>query len=180
MKSRVLIAIASGWVLFSNLPAFAGQATAASPSLNSLSARTLVEPLSTNRDSQPAITNKAAAFQLKPTGIAPAGTGGSAELKGNTLALHLSHLGQGSYELRGVRRAGGVREQLGTFTIVDPTLSPDHQANDNKKEASAEPDQVRVDTEVQVTLPAGAGLQDIRRIEVLDAGGNTVLAGNAD
>jgi hypothetical protein len=68
---------------------------------------------------------------------------------------------------------------LGTVSIVDPTLSPGRQATDNKKEASAGPDQVRIDTDVQVILPADVGSQDITRLALLDAGGNMVLAGNA-
>src|SRR5579872_4563413 len=94
MKSKVLLAIASGWVLCNNVSVFAQQAAGASPE-------------------QSAPINGSATFTLKPTEIAPAGTGGSAALEGNTLTLHLSHLGPGRYDLVGVRRTDGVRERLG-------------------------------------------------------------------
>src|SRR5579883_1002464 len=49
----------------------------------------------------------------------------------------------------------GAAQKVGALTIVDPTAAPDRQATDNKREASAAPDQVRVDTDLQVRLPPG-------------------------
>ena len=115
-------------------------------------------------------------FALKATAIAPAEANGRAELKPGGISLHLSHLGPGRYDLEGVRHPDGTHQRLGTITIVDPTLSPDRQANDNKKEASANPDQVRVETDVQIALPEKTSAQEFDQLLLLDSGGNALLA----
>src|SRR5579862_2563407 len=76
---------------------------------------------------------------LKPTAIGPPGATGLVQINDRTALLHVSGLGAGRYDLQLVRRPDGVIEPLGTLTIVDPTLGPSRQANDNKKEASANP-----------------------------------------
>ena len=125
-------------------------------------------------------TNAVISFNLKATPIAPAGAAGSGQLKANLLTLHLTRLGPGSYELEAIRRADGTGEKVGTLTIVDPTASPDRNATDNKKEASASPDQVRVDTDAQVTLPDEVAKESISRLVLMDRGGNAVLVGDAE
>ena len=125
-------------------------------------------------------TNAVLSFNLKATPIAPAGAAGSGQLKANLLTLHLTRLGPGTYELKAIRRADGTGEKVGTLTIVDPTASPDRDATDNKKEASASPDQVRVDTDAQITLPAEVAKESISRLVLMDRGGNAVLVGDAE
>jgi hypothetical protein len=115
-------------------------------------------------------------FLLKPTAIAPAGAAGSAEVKPGGISLHLSQLGPGRYDLEGVTHLDGTNERLGTITIVDPTLSPDRQANDNKKEASANPDQVRVETNVEIAVPEKLSAPGFDQILLLNSGGNALLA----
>jgi hypothetical protein len=88
-------------------------------------------------------------------------------------------LGAGRYDLQLVRRPDGVIEPLGTLTIVDPTLGPSRQANDNKKEASANPESVQIETDAQLKLPSRVKPRDIARVLLLGSGGNAVLAGDA-
>jgi hypothetical protein len=115
-------------------------------------------------------------FLLKPTAIASAGAAGRAEVKPGGISLHLSQLGPGRYDLVGVTHFDGTHERLGTITIVDPTLSPDRQANDDKKEASANPDQVRVETDVQIAVPEKISAPGFDQILLLNSGGNALLA----
>lgn len=129
---------------------------------------------------QTASTNEVAAVSafsvtLKPTSIAPAGTSGTLELKGRTLLLHLSHLNPGHYDLQIVKRSDGTFETLGRFTIADPTLGPDRQTTDNKKEASANPESVSIKTDVQMDLPSELSARDIARILLMSPGANAVL-----
>jgi len=120
--------------------------------------------------------NKPISFQLKPTAIAPSGAAGSVELKSpTTLAVHLSQLGPGKYKIQAIRRSDGKTEWLGTITIVDPTLSPSRQATDNKKEASANPELTRVETDAAITLHRKLVAKDIGRIQLLGPGDNAVL-----
>ena len=119
-------------------------------------------------------------FKLKPTAIAPVGAAGSAQIKSRMLAVHLSGLGPGRYDVDAISRPAETRLRLGTLTIVDPTHSPDRQATDNKKEASADPDQVRVDTDVQIKLTGELTPQSLDRLELRDEGGNSVLTGKAE
>ena len=114
---------------------------------------------------------------LKPTAIAPAGASGTAKLQSGTLSLHLSRLEPGHYRLEALG-PDGFRRTLGALTIVNPTAAPDRRATDNTKEASANPDQVRMDTEVQIQLSAPATISRLRRLMVVDRGGNTLLAGD--
>jgi hypothetical protein len=166
MPIRLFIAIVLGLFTSKNLLVLADERDAVLPSLNSAP---------TTQD-----TNHAAvSFKLKATAIAPFLATGTGELRVGTLALHLSNLGPGRYELQTVRRLGGV-DHLGMIVIVDPTLSPDRQANDNKKEASVGPHQLHLETEVQMTLPTPISPRDIGRLLLVDAGGNAVLSGDAD
>ena len=128
------------------------------------------------------VTNSATphnlAFELKPTAIAPAGASGRAQLHPGSISLHVSALGPGVYYLDMVRRSDGTKETLGAITIVDPTSSPSRQATDNKREASANPESVRVETDATLTLPEGLKVQDISRI-LLMSGDNAVLDSQA-
>ena len=180
MKARGLIVFLSGGILFNNISVFADKNEKADFVSPSLSSPEPVELAGPPGDSKPVATNQVVSFKLKPTAIAPLGAGGMAELNANTLSIHLSHMDPGRFELVGVRRHGDLREHLCTVTIVDPTAAPDRQANDNKKEASAGPDQVRIDTEVRVTMPAGVALQDIKQLLFLNPRGNAVLTGDAE
>jgi hypothetical protein len=126
-------------------------------------------------------TNAASApisLKLKPTAIAPSGAGGAAEIRANSIALHLSQLSPGKYELEAVRRSDGTFLKLGVLTIVDATLSPSRQATDNKKEASAHPESVSVETDATVKLPEDLAPSDISRVLLL-VGGNAVLDSKA-
>jgi hypothetical protein len=120
-------------------------------------------------------TNAPVSFHLKPTPIAPAGAGGSAEIKGNSLEVHLSQIGPGKYDVRAVGQSDGASRLLGTITIVDPTVSPSRQATDNKKEASANPESVIVETDASISLPGGLARPGLAEVQVLGAGGNVVL-----
>jgi len=80
--------------------------------------------------------------------------------------------------LHAVRRPDGLKETLGAITIVDPTSSPSRQATDNKREASANPESVRVETDATLTLPEGLKVQDVSRI-LLMSGDNAVLDSQA-
>lgn len=117
----------------------------------------------------------ALAFQLKPTAIAPAGAKGTVEVKLGAISIHLSALGQGRYVVRAIRKSDGGAEKIGDINIIDPTLSPSAQANDNKKEASANPDDVSIETDSTMTLPSDLAYHDIARVQVLARGGNAVL-----
>jgi len=132
-------------------------------------------PLPQSRASAASRTNAPASFVLKPTPIAPVGAAGSAELKGNTLAVHLNQIGPGKYEVQAVSHSGRTGRLLGTITIVDPTLSPSRQATDNRKEASAHPESVLVTTDASMSLPRDLARRDIAGIQVLSDGGNVVL-----
>jgi len=114
-------------------------------------------------------------FQLKPTAVAPMGASGTAVIQARVLSVHLTQLGPGRYQLEAGRHSGGRFERLGAITIVDPTLAPSRQATDNKKEASANPESVSINTDVSITLPAGLGPRDISSVRLLGAGGNAVL-----
>lgn len=128
------------------------------------------------------VTNSAtphnSVFELKPTAIAPAGASGTVQLHPGTVSLHVSALGPGVYHLDAVRRFGGKKEALGAITIVDPTSSPSRQATDNKKEASANPESVHVETDASITLPRDLLAQDVSRI-LLMSGDNAVLDSQA-
>jgi hypothetical protein len=87
-------------------------------------------------------------------------------------------LGPGVYELKAVRRSDGQRETLGAITIVDPTSSPSRQATDNKKEASANPESVQVETDARLTVPKDLEVQDVGRILLMNRG-NAVLDSQA-
>jgi len=179
------------WTLRCVQPALADQIISqASPSLYTNSAYTNAPAASYSPHNpvqlipprtQPPLTrtNAVLSFNMKATAIAPAGAAGSGQLKANLLTLHLTRIGPGSYELEAIRRADGTGEKVGTLTIADPTASPDRNATDNKKEASASPDQVRVDTDAQVTLPEEIAKESISRLMLLDRGGNAVLVGDA-
>jgi len=119
------------------------------------------------------------AFQLKPTAIAPAGAVGSAELKVGVLSLHLSHVGPGKYVVQGLSRPGHVPCQFGVIVIADPTSAPDRVANNNKKEASANPESTHLEIDVQITLPPELRSLEIANLRLLGPGGNAVLEGKA-
>jgi hypothetical protein len=72
----------------------------------------------------------------------------------------------------------GLRKKLGTITIIDPTSSPSREATDNKKEASANPTSVRVETDASLTIPRALEAQDVRRILLMDRD-NAVLDSQA-
>ena len=112
-------------------------------------------------------------FQLKPTAIAPAGASGSVQIKGGTISVHLSALNPGAYRLVGVR-ADGVRKSFGVITIADPTSSPSRQSTDNKKEASANPESVQVETDATITLPGDLIVAEVSQV-MLFSGDNAVL-----
>ncbi|HLH53241.1 MAG TPA: hypothetical protein VKY92_06455 [Verrucomicrobiae bacterium] len=120
-------------------------------------------------------TNAVVSFVFKSTAIAPRGAAGSGQLNGNHLSMHLTQLAPGSYQLQLIHRGDGAAQKVGALTIVDPTAAPDRQATDNKREASAAPDQVRVDTDLQVRLPPGMAAENIGKLELLDTSGNAVL-----
>lgn len=178
------------WSLHCVQPAFADQIISQSPSLYtntaytnsaaaSYSPRSPVRLIPPTTEPSSERTNAVLSFNLKATAIAPVGAAGSGQLNANLLTLHLTRLGPGSYELEAIRRPDGTGEKVGTLTIADPTASPDRDATDNKKEASASPEQVRVDTDAQVTLPAEVAKESISRLVLLDRAGNAVLVGEA-
>jgi len=117
----------------------------------------------------------ATSFVLKPTAIAPEGASGSAELKGGKLSFHLSHLEPGKYETVVVSRSRGVPYHLGVIEIIDPTSSPDLQANDNKKEASAHPESAYIVIDAEMVLPSELSSLQISQVRLLGPGGNAVL-----
>jgi hypothetical protein len=119
--------------------------------------------------------SKAVSFRLKPTDIAPELGSGSAEIKSKVLTLHLSDIGTGRYEVEAVKRSGEERLRLGTVTIIDPTHSPDRQEG-----ASAGPEQVRIVTDAQFSLPGELSPQSIQRLELRDQVGTVILAGMAE
>ena len=127
-----------------------------------------LEATSTNR---PAVLS----FKLKPTAIAPANAEGTAEVNLGALSLHLSALGQGRYVVRAIRKSDGGAEKIGAVTIIDATLTPSVQATDNKKEASANPEAVSIETDTSLTLPLDLSEHDIARVQVLGRGGNALL-----
>lgn len=135
--------------------------------------RVQVVQTATNRPS----AQSAISVLLKPTAIGPIGGSGLLQFKDRTALLHVSRLGPGRYELRATRRRDDIPVLLGVLTIVDPTLSPSRQATDNKKEASANPDSVSIETDVQIKLPAGWDAHDLSQVQVLGPGGNAVLSG---
>jgi hypothetical protein len=114
---------------------------------------------------------------MKPTAIAPPGANGAVQVNGRTLKLHVAHLGPGTYDLKFVRRSDQLSEPLGTITIEDPTLGPDRQANDNRKEASAHPESALIQSDSQMTLPFELASKEIARFVLLAPGGNAVLVG---
>ena len=72
-------------------------------------------------------------------------------------------------------------EKRGLCRLIDlESPPPDRDATDNKKEASASLDQVRVDTDAQITLPAEVAKESISRLVLMDRGGNDVLVGDAE
>lgn len=146
-----------------------GQDSAANLSTTGQEQKTFPHPNSA------ANTNATVSFQLKPTAIAPAGAAGSAEVKGTVLMLHLSQLDSGKYDVQAVHSADGTIEKLGTITIADPTSSPSRQANDNKKEASANPESTQVVADASITLARQLAPRDITRVRIAGAGGNAVL-----
>ena len=119
-----------------------------------------------------------ASVPLKPTSIAPAGASGVADVTPHGLLLHVKRLPPGRYDVQIVRKSSSNSEVLGTLTIVDPTLGPSRQANDNKKEASAKPESVRIDTDIQMSVTSELYPQDIARILVVGSDGNAVLVGD--
>jgi hypothetical protein len=121
--------------------------------------------------------NRTSSFELKPTAIAPAGAVGSAQIKQGSVSVHLSALGPGVYRLD-VVCSDGLRKRLGTITIIDPTSSPSREATDNKKQASANPTSVRVETDASLTIPRALEAQDVRRILLMDRD-NAVLDSQA-
>jgi hypothetical protein len=147
--------------------------------------RTVVTVISSNGPSpviefEPSRTNQppeAFSLKLKPTAIASAGADGSVEVKPGTISLHLSKLGPGRYHLAAVRRSVEIPERLGTIVIEDPTLAPDREANENKKEASNNSTSVLIQTDATINLPQGLSPRDIGRILLLGPGGNAVLVG---
>lgn len=131
--------------------------------------------------SERTITNPPAAaamlaVNLKPTAIAPLRASGFAELRDHSVRLRLSHLQPGIYQVVIDRRADGLVEPLGTVTIVDPTLGPDRQANEDTKEASANPESVLIETDTQIKLPLTLAVTNIAAVQLL-SGGNAVLRG---
>ena len=171
MKSSVAIAL----LLFTLYPA-TGQLSsgAQEPPLAASNTTVAVSSAAEGRTNNAAST-AVVSFVLKPTAIAPSGSSGTAQITTGVLALHLSQLGPGKYTLQAVRRSNGAVEPLGAITIVDPTLSPSRQASDNKKEASANPEAVLVQTDASVSLPKGLLPQEIERVRVLGTGENAVL-----
>ena len=119
-----------------------------------------------------------ASVPLKPTSIAPAGASGVAAVTPHGLRLHVNRLGAGHYDVQIVRRSSSNSEPVGSLTIVDPTLGPSRQANDNKKEASAKPESVRIDTDIQMSVTSVLYPQDIARVLVVGSDGNAVLVGD--
>lgn len=116
---------------------------------------------------------------LKPTAIGPAGASGIAQINDHAVAVHVSGLGPGRYDLQLSRRRDDVIQPLGSLTIADPTASPSRQASDNKKEASANPESVQLDADVQIKLPSKLKPRDVARVLLVNSGGNAVLAGGA-
>lgn len=123
------------------------------------------------------VTEQGVSVELKPTAIAPHGARGLAQISGRTVSLHVSRLDPGKYDLKLIRRTDEAMEPLGSLTIVDPTLGPSRQANDNKKEASANPESVRIDADVQMKLASEFKPNDWARIVLRGPGGNAVLVG---
>jgi hypothetical protein len=188
MKTFVIFT-SIGWILSGGIPARAAQNSRPSPPPQ------IIAPLGAdNYEPGPVVSTpelqpvppgpepmpKAVSFKLKPTNTAPELGSGSAEIKSKVLTLHLSGIGTGRYEVEALKGPGEERLRLGTVTIIDPTLSPDRQANDNKKEASAGPEQVRTVTDAQLSLPGELSPQSIQRLELRDHVGNVILAGKAE
>ncbi len=123
-------------------------------------------------------TTAGASVELKPSAIAPKGAAGVVTIKGRSLLLHVSGLGPGRYDLQVIRRPAEMIEPLGSLTIIDPTLGPSRQATDNKKEASANPESVLIQTDVEMKVPSELKRPDIVRIVLLGPGGNAVLSGD--
>ena len=124
---------------------------------------------------QASATNRVLSFSLKPTVTAPARAQGSAGIKSSVMSIHLSAVEPGRYEVRAIRRSDGGSEKLGGFSIVDATLSPSRQANENKKEASAHPESVSLETDASVALPPRINVEDISRVQIVGRDGNVVL-----
>jgi hypothetical protein len=118
-----------------------------------------------------------ASVPLKPTSIAPSGASGVAEITHHGLLVHVKRLPPGRYDVQIVRKSISNPEVVGTLTIVDPTLGPSRQANDNKKEASAKPESVRIDTDIQMRVTSEVYPQDTARILVVGSDGNALLMG---
>jgi hypothetical protein len=170
--TRVLAVFSAVAVFAANAQEESGQATDSRAASGAPSAGKGAGTLS---NTQPV----AISFVLKPTAIAPEGASGSAELKGGELSFHLSHLEPGKYETVVVSRSGGVPYRAGVIEIIDPTSSPDRQANDNKKEASAHPESAHMVIDGEMVLPSELSSLQIDRVRVLGPGGNAVLEGVA-
>lgn len=177
MYRRLFIAVLLGWGAGACVSVFGGENHQVAESVISPTGLAPADSQQSRRDQDPPA--RSALFELKRTVIAPLGAEGSAELKSNLVTLHLTHLQPGRYELKGFQPPYRSYQLLGTIVLVDPTASPDRQANDNKKEASAGPDQVYIQTDTQIALPPDLLTNGITRLELLNAGGNTVLAGDA-
>jgi hypothetical protein len=147
--------------------------------------RAVVSVISSNgpspvKEIEPSRTNQppdALSLKLKPTAIASADAAGSVEVNSRTISLHLSKVSPGRYHLAAVRRSVEIPERLGTIVIEDPTLAPDREANENKKEASNNSTSVLIQTDATINLPRGLSARDIDRILLLGPGGNAVLVG---
>lgn len=124
----------------------------------------------------PAVTN--ISVVLKPTAIGPTAASGLAQIKDHTVLLHVQRLEPGSYAVQLIMRPDDRIKALGILTIVDPTLGPSRQASDNKKEASANPESVLVETDVQMKVPFVLKPQEVARVVVLGPGANAVLEGD--
>jgi hypothetical protein len=167
VKTKFLI-VATLWLLAIN----ANQSSGDEPP------RPLLTPLPTDAKSTNQVAAPVLSFKLKPTAIAPAAASGAAEAKSGMLFIHLTHLAPGRYQVK-AERPDGAFKHLGSISITDPTLAPDHETNNNKKEASAGPQADSLETEVQVKLPPDVTARDIARILLTGPGGNAFLSSDA-
>lgn len=114
---------------------------------------------------------------LTNTAAAPASAKGTAELQPGLVSLNTQGLSPGRYDLVAVKKSDGSALPLGVLTISDPTLSPDREANDSKKEANDSEQSPTLTTQTRLALPAGLDATDIGQLRV-SFHGNDMLVGN--
>jgi hypothetical protein len=137
------------------------------------------QPINTNPSSlQIALTN---------TVVGPMGASAQAQLQSShepspgttSVSLRTQGLWPGHYELRVVRRSDGAIVPVAVIAISDPTLAPDKQANDSKKQDNSTHQTEVLTSLTHVQLPEGWDLGNVQQLVVSTMNGNDVLAGAA-